>query len=134
VEVRWISDDDVGVAGVDVELSYDGGRTWPVSFAGLADDGQHAFAVPDVRTFHARVRVVARDGSGRTGSDLGDAGLVIAGTCAADFNGVDGATLQDIFDFLNAWFAGSLQADTDGVNGLTLQDVFGFLNAWFAGC
>ncbi|HVU64878.1 MAG TPA: hypothetical protein VHC70_12935 [Phycisphaerales bacterium] len=26
--------------------------------------------------------------------------------CSADFNGVDGVTPQDIFDFLNAWFAG----------------------------
>lgn len=134
LDVRWISDDDVGVSSVDVELSYDGGQTWPVSFASLTDDGQHAFAVPNVHTFHARVRVVARDGSGRTGSDLGDAELVIAGTCVADYNGTDGPTLQDIFDFLNGWFAGSLQADTNGVDGVTLQDIFDFLNAWFAGC
>ena len=26
--------------------------------------------------------------------------------CTVDFNGVDGVTSQDIFDFLNAWFAG----------------------------
>lgn len=26
--------------------------------------------------------------------------------CQADFNGVDGLTTQDLFDFLNAWFAG----------------------------
>lgn len=26
--------------------------------------------------------------------------------CPADFNGLDGRTLQDLFDYLNAWFAG----------------------------
>lgn len=28
------------------------------------------------------------------------------GQPTADFNGADGITAQDIFDFLNAWFAG----------------------------
>src|SRR5262249_11205684 len=63
--------------------------------------------------------------------------------CDADFNGVGGVTTQDIFDFLNAWFAGchgqstiacnGANADING-GGLGIQDVFDFLNAWFAGC
>lgn len=48
-----------------------------------------------------------------------------------DFNN-DGVTnVQDIFDFLSAWFAGDSSADTD-LNGLnTVQDIFNFLFMWF---
>jgi hypothetical protein len=55
------------------------------------------------------------------------------GPCPADFNHTGGVTVQDIFDFLNAWFAGNPAADFNG-NGLSVQDIFDFLNAWFAGC
>ncbi|HMN41388.1 MAG TPA: PQQ-dependent sugar dehydrogenase [Phycisphaerales bacterium] len=54
--------------------------------------------------------------------------------CAPDFDGVDGLSVQDIFAFLNAWFAGEPRADFNGVDGLSVQDIFDFLNAWFAGC
>ncbi len=54
--------------------------------------------------------------------------------CAADFDGVNGVDVQDIFAFLNAWFAGNPASDFDGVNGVDVQDIFAFLNAWFAGC
>ncbi len=59
---------------------------------------------------------------------------------AADFNGVGGVTVQDIFDFLTAWLAGCpntppdpCPADFNGVNGVTVQDIFDFLTAWLAG-
>jgi len=54
--------------------------------------------------------------------------------CAADFNGIGGLTVQDIFDFLAAYFAGSTLADFNGAGGLSVQDVFDFLAAYFAGC
>ncbi len=54
--------------------------------------------------------------------------------CAADFNGVNGVTVQDIFDFLTAWLGGNSSADFNGVNGVTVQDIFDFLTAWLAGC
>ncbi len=54
--------------------------------------------------------------------------------CAVDFNGSGAISVQDIFDFLNAWFAGAASADFNHVNGLTVQDIFDFLNAWFVGC
>jgi hypothetical protein len=56
--------------------------------------------------------------------------------CYADFNKINGLSVQDIFDYLNSWFAGSLLSKTggDGVTGtLAVQDIFDFLNAWFAG-
>jgi hypothetical protein len=55
-------------------------------------------------------------------------------TCRPDFNHSGTLTVQDIFDFLGAWFAVAPSADFDGVNGVTVQDIFGFLAAWFAGC
>ena len=54
--------------------------------------------------------------------------------CVADFNGVGGVSVQDIFDFLIAWFAGDSSADVNAVGGLSVQDIFDFLAAWFAGC
>jgi hypothetical protein len=55
-------------------------------------------------------------------------------TCPADFNGASGLTVQDIFDFLSAWFIGNTNADFNRSGGLTVQDIFDFLGAWFAGC
>ena len=54
--------------------------------------------------------------------------------CPADFNGVGGLTVQDIFDYLAAWFAGLPTADFNHANGITVQDIFDFLTAWFTGC
>ncbi len=57
-----------------------------------------------------------------------------AGCCAPDFDGSGALAVQDIFEFLNAWFAGDARADFNHTGGLTVQDIFDFLNAWFAGC
>lgn len=53
--------------------------------------------------------------------------------CTADFDFSGTLTPQDIFDYLNAWFAGSASADMDGLPGLSPQDIFVFLNLWFVG-
>jgi hypothetical protein len=52
--------------------------------------------------------------------------------CRADFNG-GGLSVQDIFDFLNAWLAGDSRTDFNG-GGLAVSDIFDFVNAWLAGC
>ncbi len=54
--------------------------------------------------------------------------------CPADFNGAGGVTVQDIFDYLSAYFAGDLRADVNASGSLTVQDIFDFLTAYFAGC
>jgi hypothetical protein len=54
--------------------------------------------------------------------------------CPANFNELNGLTVQDIFDFLAAWFAGDPRADFNHVGGISVQDIFDFLSAWFAGC
>jgi beta-glucanase (GH16 family) len=54
--------------------------------------------------------------------------------CIADFNGVDGANVQDVFEFLAAWFASDPRADFNEQGGITVQDIFAFLTFWFRGC
>jgi hypothetical protein len=54
--------------------------------------------------------------------------------CPANFNGLDGVTVQDIFDFLSAWSSNNPSANFNGVDGVTVQDIFDFLSAWSAGC
>jgi probable HAF family extracellular repeat protein len=53
--------------------------------------------------------------------------------CSADFNTDGRLSVQDIFDFLSAWFAGSAASDFNGC-GLSVQDIFDYLDAWFVGC
>ncbi len=65
--------------------------------------------------------------------DLYDGLLPVPG-CIGDFNNLNGLTIQDIFDFLSAWFAGDPRADFDGQGGPQIADIFAFLTAWFAGC
>ncbi len=54
--------------------------------------------------------------------------------CPADFNNSGTVTVQDIFDFLAAWFAGNPSANFNGIGAINVQDIFDFLSAWFAGC
>ncbi len=65
--------------------------------------------------------------------DLG-ASFQIPPRCAGDFNDDGRVSTQDIFDFLDSWFAGNLLSDTDHSGGLNQQDIFDFLASWFAGC
>lgn len=64
---------------------------------------------------------------------LYDSPQSIPAACLPDFNSDGVLSAQDIFDFLNAWFAGDARANfTPGI--LNTQDIFDYLNAWFAGC
>ncbi len=54
--------------------------------------------------------------------------------CVGDHNDNGVLAVQDIFDFLNDWFAGLPRADANGSGALEVQDIFDFLNAWFSGC
>ncbi len=102
-----------------------------------ADD---TLACANNRNSQASVSVAAgqsymiRVGGYATTAPIGDGALHVAFTpaCPADWNHSGTLTVQDIFDFLNAWFAGA--ADFNNDTQLTVQDIFDFLNAWFAGC
>ncbi len=54
--------------------------------------------------------------------------------CAANFDQVNGITVNDIFAFLSAWFAGNFEADINTDGTLSVPDIFTFLNKWFQGC
>ncbi len=54
--------------------------------------------------------------------------------CPADINRSGNLTVQDIFDFLAAYFGGQPAADFNGSGANSVQDIFDFLAAYFAGC
>jgi hypothetical protein len=56
--------------------------------------------------------------------------------CFANFNQDTSVNIDDIFVYLNAWFASEPRTDVggDGVSTPTIDDIFVYLNAWFAGC
>jgi uncharacterized membrane protein len=54
--------------------------------------------------------------------------------CLSDFNNVSGSTVQDVFDFLAAWFSNDLRADFNASGDLSIEDVFAFITEWFVGC
>jgi hypothetical protein len=58
----------------------------------------------------------------------------MAGCCYADFNKLGGVTIDDIFIYLNAWFAASEFANVGEPGAPNIDDIFIYLNAWFAGC
>jgi len=54
--------------------------------------------------------------------------------CGADFNDDGAVTIQDLFDFLAAYFQGSPDADFNASGEITVQDVFDYLTAYFTAC
>lgn len=60
------------------------------------------------------------------------------GTCfgceIGDFNDSGSITVQDIFDFLTAYFSNDPDADVNQSGTISVQDFFDFLSAFFAGC
>ncbi|MEW6071479.1 MAG: agmatine deiminase family protein [Planctomycetota bacterium] len=79
--IEWLSDDDEEVSTVDLLLSTDGGASFPTTIAaGLAPMGSYDWVVPVLDTTQARVRVLAHDGTGRSGSDDSDGDFTISAT------------------------------------------------------
>ncbi len=76
---------------------------------------------PQLLLPHRPASALARDADGRTGLDVSDADFTLAGTCRADFNNSRTLTVQDIFDFLAAYFAGDARADFNGSGGVTVR-------------
>lgn len=54
--------------------------------------------------------------------------------CDADVTRDGNVTVQDVFEFLGAWFSGDSRADANLDGTVGVQDVFDFLAGWFAGC
>ncbi|MCC6320701.1 MAG: multicopper oxidase domain-containing protein [Phycisphaerales bacterium] len=54
--------------------------------------------------------------------------------CSADFNFSGFVTVQDLFDFLTAYFAGLPSADINENDLVSVQDIFDFLTLYFGPC
>jgi hypothetical protein len=82
----------------------------------------------------ARVRVEWPDGrvSVRTGV-LANQSITIS-SCPGDANADGRLGVDDIFAFINTWFAAASGADFNADGVIAVQDIFEFLNAWFGGC
>lgn len=80
------------------------------------------------------------------GTYLGDNTVCAGGVgnpvtcCPANINGTDGVTADDIFAYLDMWFAqngntgSGHSADFNRDNSVSADDIFAFLDAWFIGC
>ena len=78
VDLTWnASDPYLGVTGVDVELSRDGGGSWSTLAAGIANSGSLAWTVDGPATTTALLRVTARDAASNQGVDVSDAAWTI---------------------------------------------------------
>lgn len=85
VNLEWITDDDApvastaGVQSVEIQLSTDGGQTFPISIAsGRPALGSFNWSIPTgIETTQAKIRVVATDALGNTGFDDSDAVFTI---------------------------------------------------------
>ncbi len=137
VPLEWIADDDIDTYYVKLQLSLDGGQTWPITVAPWEDDdGSFMWTVPDVSTAHGRIRAVIYDWDEGISDDINDADFVIEGDggCVADFNGDGVVNTQDVLAFLNAWTSGDGSADINGDGQVNTLDVLSYLNHWSNGC
>lgn len=57
-----------------------------------------------------------------------------APSCVADFNNDYAVSIDDLFSYLNAWFAGDIRSDVDGAGVTSIDDLFRYLNEYFVGC
>ncbi len=90
--ITWTATDGVGVTGVDLAWSADGGATFPnVIATGLANSGSYSWTVPDAVGATRRVRVIARDAAGNAGRDSSTTAFAISRWAVAASAGAGGA-------------------------------------------
>jgi hypothetical protein len=132
-----------------VEVSGTDGSTWQtletVGPSGAGTSGSwiaQSLALPAaVLTPNFRIRFIADDtGTGSlVEAAVDDVSITTTTctqpqTCRVDVDGSGGASIDDIFVFINRWFANDPRADFDDSSSITIDDIFIFINAWFAGC
>lgn len=83
------------------------------------------------------LNVTASENFLRVGTNLGSRTAAVNFTftiCRADFNLNGTVTVQDLFDFLGAYFAQDTRADFNPSGAISVQDIFDYLAAYFLGC
>lgn len=114
----------------------------PVPAAGspVNDAGNNALSVSVETDFEHQARRANDPNAPNVGVggtpivDMGAYEFQPPAACAADFNGSGDVNVQDIFDYLAAWFTGTSAADYNGDGPVNVSDIFAFLSGWFAGC
>jgi hypothetical protein len=77
--IQWSAADDVSVSSLDINLSRDGGATYPeVLASGIANSGSFSWTVTGPVAASAFVQVVAHDGGCNSATDVSDAAFEIA--------------------------------------------------------
>jgi hypothetical protein len=79
-----------------------------------------------------QLRVEWPDGRISTWSNVAADRTLVIRSCTGDFNRDGTSSVQDLFDFLAAYFSGNADINLSGAT--SLQDIFDFLAAWFGGC
>lgn len=140
--IEWLADDDVAVTSVDLLLSTDSGATYPTVIAGgIASTGTFSWTPPAIATSHARVKIVARDADGNTGSYESDSDFRIGlAACPGDIDGDGSIGLSDLTSLLSAFGSNRLEeaylpaADLDQDNTIGLNDLTLMLSTYGTAC
>lgn len=105
------------------------------TFSGLPNGGATGTPVPALNGLggHPEWRIYY-GANQASGTLTGGNDIALAPTCIADFNNSGQSSVQDLFDFLAAFFANDPRADFNASGIISVQDLFDFLAAYFAGC
>jgi hypothetical protein len=83
-DIEWTANDNIGVVEVSILLSTDGGVTYPDTVsAGEANDGTYAWAVPDIDSKQARIKIIATDAAENVGEDQSSGDFTLWGSQSA---------------------------------------------------
>ena len=111
-DLRWTASDDVGVTAVDVELSLDGGASWPFTVAsGIGNSGRLPWLVPDVLSTDVKLRVTAYDADAHATPAVSETALEIAQAPVALYDWSTGAGVDK-------WIWGSVSQNFLELSGL----------------
>ena len=92
VEITWSASDNVGVTGINILRSWDGGVSFPDTIAsGEPDDGSFMWTVPDSTNQTSRIRVIAKDGAGLASYDDSDGDFAVEA-----LSGIAGGTARGL--------------------------------------
>ncbi len=154
---RWYANAGAGISYQDifrVEVSTDNGSTWtaaetigPGAPSDLNTNPGWRFATWSLAglgltpTSAVRVRFIAEDAGAGSAVEAAIDDFSVERLsceqpprCIGDFNGSGTISVQDVLDFLVAYFSGDAGADVNGVGGVTVEDIFVFLESYFSGC
>lgn len=72
-QVRWVAQDNIGIDSINVELSWDGGATYPLVICHITgNDSVFDWTIPAIVSDSCLVRITGYDNAGNTGNDFSD--------------------------------------------------------------